>query len=99
MSNGDPEPSLSPYIIICNGRIAASPNPNSKIIAASQAATNLVSYYGVTLGKKLTGKDTEAISILQHEMMDNMDSWTPEEIDSKVVEMFDLLDALEDKFE
>lgn len=97
MSNGGPAGSRSPYIIICNGRIAVlnTKSDGDKLAAVSSAATALVSYYG----DKLTQEQTDPISELQHSMMDNFNSWNKDEINTGVVSMFALLDDLEDEME
>lgn len=97
MSNGQ---SKAPYIIICSGRIdfLAASTKQEQIQAASNAARNLVVFYG----DRVTAEDTGPISDLQHEMMDNMShtgQWTKSQTEAKVDEMFALLDALEEKFE
>ena len=91
MANGQ---SKAAYIIICSGRIdvEVAANSKQKIKAASDAARNLVTFYG----DQVTGAETAPISDLQHEMMDNMNTWSKSQADAKVAEMFDLLDALED---
>ena len=99
MSNGVVG-SRSPYIIICNGRIAVALASNGfeMIRAASQTATNLVIYYG----DKLSYADTNPISDLQHEMMSLVDGSRGKSLksaDETVDEMFALLDALENKFQ
>lgn len=91
-------PSEAPYIIICSGRIdqlAAEGKTASQIKAASDAARNLVVYFG----ERVTIDDTKPISDLQHEMMDNFTTWSKDEVTAKVNEMFGLLDALEQKFD
>jgi len=100
VSSVPPSGSRAPYIIICNGRIAAALASSGfeMIRAASQAATNLVTYYGDRAG--LT--DTLPISELQHEMMDLINGRATTRrreprADEMVDEMFALLDALEEK--
>jgi hypothetical protein len=89
------------YIIICKGRIRAGQAKSAaeKIIAASDCATELVKHIDTMNPGKLSNADTNPISELQHEMMDNVGKWSKAEADAAVVEMFDLLDELEHKFE
>lgn len=100
MTHGGPHPtSGANYVIICSGRIAAlsTLNPIQKIRAASDCAAQLTSHIEAT--HKGTQPDVSAVSALQHEMMDNMLTMSDAEVDQKVAEMFDLLDALEDAVE
>lgn len=96
MSNGSGQ-SKAPYIIICSGRIdvraAGGSAKQQRLKAASDAARNLVSYYR----DKVTGEQTQPISALQHEIMDNIDTWNNHEVDNAVTLMFELLDELEDE--
>lgn len=97
MSNGTGQ-SKAPYIIICSGEIdvlAAGSQSVSvlKVKAASDAARNLVSYYG----DRLTAEDTQPISHLQHTMMEALPSVKKAAAEMMVSEMFDLLHALEDR--
>lgn len=89
------------YIIICGGRInnLRAVSPQDKIGAASECAVRLVSQLELLYPGDITKEQSQPITDLQHEMMDNMTTWTKAEAESKVVEMFDLLDALEDSFE
>ena len=90
--------SRSAYIIICNGRIEvdAAKHPRDRvrqiISAASRAAANLTTYYG----ERLTAEQSTPISDLQHEMMDNAGEWSIPETETKVTQMFALLNELED---
>lgn len=100
MSNGDPPPtSAAPYIIICSRRTQASgtKDPIGKIIAASRCAAELCAF--IEANNTIQPGDFAAVSAFQHEMMDNMHSWSKDEAVAKVEEMFALLDDLEDKFE
>lgn len=98
MSNGTGQ-SKAPYIIICAGRIdllAAAPGTQPfqrQLKAASDAACNLVSYFG----DRLTAEQTAPISRLQHSMMDNFDKWGAHEAEIAIEQMFELLDELEDQ--
>lgn len=96
MANGTGQ-SKAAYIIICSGRIDVEAATTSvlRLKAASDTARNLVVFYG----DKVTEADTLPISELQHEMMENMRKWGNAKAHTKVAEMFELLDALEDKFE
>jgi hypothetical protein len=86
---------LGSHIIICNGRIVlqASRITSERIKAASQTATDLISYYG----DSLTEAYTAPISNLQHAMMDAMSSGQARKSEEMVDEMFVLLDQLEDR--
>ncbi len=94
--------SRAPYIIICNGRMEvlateADDGPG-KLVAASNAATDLVKYFDLK-GAKLQLGDTKLISDLQHYMMDNMHTMSIEDVDGHVRQMFVMLDAMEDKYQ
>lgn len=102
MSNGDPQPaSTASYIIICSGRIAASvtSDPLEQIKAVSDCAAQLVSYLSVKVKYGLSPESTEAISGAQHYLMDHMHTMKKGEAESKVSELFGLLDDLEHQFE
>jgi len=87
--------SKAPYIIICDGRIDVlnAAKKQDKLQAASSAAKNLTSYYG----ERCTLAQTAPISDLQHQMMNNFDSWNNHEVNNAVTQMFMLLDELEDE--
>ena len=89
--------SKAAYIIICSGQIDVlnAPKRQDKLKAASDAARHLTSYYG----ERCTAAQTAPISDLQHEMMDNFDSWNNTQVDSNVAIMFGLLHDLEDEME
>lgn len=101
MSNGqtDPPPSGSPYIIICNGRIGVklAKSTDETIKAASQCANDLSLYMGMRYRQTFDPADLGAISELQHWLMDNTEG-KKAEIESTVAVMFDLFDALEQKY-
>lgn len=88
------------YIVICTGRTAFSAAPKSveKIVALSNVAAALVTHIDIMHPSELTEDDTKPISDLQHFLMDNMHKLSRREVDEKAVEMFGMLDALEDKF-
>ena len=92
--------SLSQYVIICKGRIdfATGADTGAKIRALSDAAVNLTSHIEVTHPGKLSEADVKPISDLQHELMDQATTITPEQLNVIATEMFNLLDALEAKF-
>lgn len=96
MSNGTGQ-SKAPYIIVCGGRIEleAANKPEEMVVAASNAAVRLTSYYG----DRLTEADTLPISNLQHEMMEGMAGYNKHHAKVKADEMFALLDALERKYQ
>lgn len=99
MSNGDPPPaSTATYIIICSRRtaVAAAKTVQEKIVNASMCAAELCSF--IETQHDVQPADFAAVSALQHEMMDNLQVWKEKEAEAKIAEMFDLLDALEDKF-
>lgn len=89
------------YIIICRGRIAyaAANTTVDKVKALSDVATELVCHIDTMNPGELGDADTQPISDLQHFLMDNLGSITPQQVEVKSVEMFALLDALEDRFE
>jgi hypothetical protein len=94
--------SKAPYIIICNGRIqvmlTSSDRHLEKIGYASRAATELVTYYGITIGKRLDPVDVKPLSDHQHWLMANMFSLTIDEVDYHIQKLFTKLDALEAKY-
>lgn len=92
MSNGQ---SKAPYIIICGGRIAVleAKGTHAQLKAASDAAVGLTTYYG----ERCTATQTAPISQLQHDMMDNFNTWNKQEADAAIDEMFELLNELEDE--
>jgi hypothetical protein len=99
MTHGGPHPtSGANYIIICEGRIEAmvATNSTQKIRAASSCAARLTSHIEAT-AKKKDDYSFRGISALQHYMMDHLSTMSAAEVDAKVAEMFDLLDALEDQ--
>lgn len=91
------KPSGANYIIICSSRIAvsAATSPLQKIKAVSDGAAQLASHVEATYEGKQP--DLQAISDLQHYLMDHMHEMTPEESEAKVEEMVELMDALEDQ--
>lgn len=94
--------SKAPYIIICNGRIAtlASESLVGRIIAVSQAAADVITFYDLAIGRRLLVEDVKPISDLQHELMcymDNRFGYTTD-IQQKVSKLFELLDELEEKY-
>jgi len=93
--------SLSQYVIICKGKIdfATGKDVPAKIRALSDAAANLTSHIEITRPGKLTEADIKPISDLQHELMNHAQTITKDRIEIYGVEMFTMLDALEDKFE
>ena len=93
--------STANYVIICNGRIdyATATDQGAKIRALSQAAVNLLSHIEVTQPHALSEADTKPISDLQHFLMDNAATITDERLSLCATEMFNYLDALEDKTE
>lgn len=100
MSNGGPPPvSGSSYIIICNGRIgvAAGKGLEAKICAASNCAAQLCSFIESSY-EGVDKADFGPVSELQHYLMDNLKTIRPKECDEKIAGLFDLLDALEDKY-
>jgi hypothetical protein len=100
MSDPPPPASTASYIIICSGRIAvqATKDPLQKIKAASDCASQVVSFIELTHGSQVTPADTLPVSNLQHEMMNKMLEWNKEEIEAKCKSMFYLLYQLEKKF-
>lgn len=99
MSNGHPPLSTASYIIICSGRtdVLAAKDSVEKIVATNRCAAQLCSF--IESNHEITEGDFSAISDLQHELMDGISSLKKQEVDTKVAEMFDLFDALEDKYE
>jgi len=93
--------SLSQYVIICKGRIdyATGSDTGAKIRALSDGAAFLLHHIEITQPGKLTETDTKPISDLQHYLMDHAADITETDLDLHAVEMFNYLDALEDKFE
>lgn len=90
--------SNTPYIIICNGRIAvmAAKDVIQQIVAASQCATDLCSFMG--LAYSLNPLDLHPISQIQHYLMDHADTLSKKDAQGKIDELFTFLDALEDKY-
>jgi hypothetical protein len=90
----------SVYIILCGRRIgvAATNDPIEKIKEASSAAVEVVSQLEILHPKEMTAELASPVSDLQHEMMDHLFQMSAAEVDEKVAEMFELLDALEDHF-
>lgn len=70
-----------------------------KVCAASRCAADLVKHLAEVHKSKLKFKDTQAISDLQHEMMDGMLKYSKSNAEAKCKEMFTLLYGLESKFE
>jgi len=93
--------SLSQYVIICKGRIdyATGADTGAKIRALSDAAAFLLHHIEVTQPGRLSEADTKPISDLQHYLMDHAGDITPADLELHAVEMFNYLDALEDKFD
>lgn len=89
--------SLANYIIICRGRIdvLSTTDPVQKIRHASACAAQLVSHIEAT--NELPPADAQAISDLQHAMMNVLPDVKKPEANAMVADMFTLLDALEDK--
>lgn len=87
------------YIIICKGRInvLSTKDPVEQIRYASSCAADLVSHIEATHPEGLPREDAKAISELQHYMMDHLHSMSKNEASAKVQQMFQLLDALEQK--
>lgn len=85
------------YIIICRGRIdvLSTTDPAQKLRYASACAAQLVSH--VELTSQLPPVDAQAISDLQHAMMNVMPDVKKPEAEALVADMFTLLEALEDK--
>lgn len=88
----------SSYIIICNGRIAIAlaSDEARKICAASQSATQLVSFMQIHY-TKFKDSDCLNISALQHALMDHVTGVLPlgpaqvnEKIKAMVKEMYEL---------
>lgn len=97
MSNGTPPPvSTATYIIICSGRIdvASARKTSAKLRAAANCAKDVAAY----LGKRLTTEDTAPVSVLQHEIMENLSKWSSAKASEKIAEMFAALEVLEAKY-
>jgi hypothetical protein len=88
----------STYIIICGRQtqVLATDDPKQKIVAASLCAGEVVSF--LSQAAKVTMADVQEISDLQHTMMNGIVMYTQAQAEQRCVEMFDLLDELEDKF-
>lgn len=89
------------YIIICKGRIdfATAADTGAKIRALSDAATNLVSHIDIMSPGALSEADTKPISDLQHELMNHALTMSADQVRMHGVEMFNFLDAIEEKFD
>lgn len=101
MSSDPPPVSGSPYIIICSGRmdVAIANSFPAELAAASRCAKELCAYIGVRhKGAANLHSDMHPVSVLQHEMMDNMNTWGKRKVETKIAEMFNLLDELEHKY-
>lgn len=99
MSNGDPPPnSTAAYIIICSIRteILAAKDSTAKIVTINRGAAQLCSF--IESNRDVNPADFHPISVLQHELMDGMLMLKKHEVDSKVGRLFELFDALEDKY-
>lgn len=93
--------SLSQYIIICRGRTdyGTQTDHGAKVRALSAAAADLVAHVDITNPGRLTEADVKPISDLQHLLMDQGAALSAAELDVRAVEMFNLLDALEERFD
>lgn len=85
------------YIIICEGRInvLSTDDPVAKIRYASSCAADLVKHIESTHPDGLPQVDSQAISDLQHSMMNVLPGIKKPEANAMVRDMFTLLDALE----
>lgn len=90
----------SVYIILCGGRINVlkATDAQSVIAAASDCAVQAVSLLEVLHPGEMTVEQAEAVTALQHYMMDNM-SMGMAEAQAKAEDLFTLVDQLADQFE
>lgn len=92
--------SLAQYVIICDTRIqiAAADTPISMVCAASEGAASLLSHIATVYHGRLKEEDAKPVSELQHQMMEDMLTYTEENAEDVCQEMIKRLYELEGKF-